>query len=163
MIALAADMEGVVDGVVQTLLSPAFADALKKEWEGREVAVRLIYPEVVYDDEVETPSGYPAAEVIAVEERDNEQSGAEEVDNEVSVQWSIAGDNEQMMARQMKRYMRATRRVFRQQRMLPHVQGGPVRVGRVNYGLTSTLRNPTGQGRFVKTASITLFVQTFGR
>jgi hypothetical protein len=160
---LLADEEAVVDGIAEELLSPAFLDALKTEWESRPISVPFRSPEVVYPDEIENPPGYPCGEVILIASDDNDDSGAEDLTHEISVQWSIAGDTELVMARQLKRYIRATRRYFRGQRMFPHVRSGVVRTGRADYSPTVATRQPTAGSRFIKSAALTLFVQTMGR
>lgn len=157
-----ADEEAVVDAICEDLLSPAFLAALTAEWENRPVSVPFRSPEIVYPDEVETPVGYPCGEVILIASDDNEDSGAEDLTHELAVQWTIAGDSELVMGRQLKRYIRATRRYFRGRRLVPYVRSGPIRTSRADYSPTVGVRQP-GSGRFVKTGSIRIRVQTLGR
>jgi len=157
-----ADEEAVIDGIAEELLSPGFIDVLKTQWQNRPSSVPFRAPEIVYPDEIETPAAYPCGEVILIASDDNDDSEAEDLTHEISVQWSIAGDTEVVMARQLKRYIRATRRYFRGKRLFPHVRAGVVRTGRADYSPTVATRTPTTGSRFIKTAALTLFVQTMG-
>lgn len=158
-----ADEEAVVDAICEDLLSPAFLQALTAEWEDRPASVPFRSPEIVYPDEIEVPAGYPCGEVILIASDDNDASQAEDLTHELAIQWTVAGDSELVMGRQLKRYIRATRRFFRGRRLIPFVRSGPVRTGRADYSPTVGVRQTGAGGRFVKTGSIRIIVQTFGR
>lgn len=161
--AVFASLEDAIDTIAEMILSPSFASALSDEHQQQRVRIPFRVPEHVYTEDIETPDGYPCCELIAVHVRDVVNSTIADLDHEMSVQWTVNGDNEQVMGREIKRLIAATRTIFRDGTLLPNV-GGTLRTGDVDFGPVLTARPAeNASARYVKSASIELFWQAYLR
>lgn len=143
------------DALVSLLLGPEFAAKLDAEYNRQPIKIQIRYPEVGYIDEVETLDGYPAFELVSapMEQEDNG------VVHEISCQWTVNGDNEQIMAREIMRLTEATRAFFTDTNgSLLSFVGGKFWTGRVDTGPTATGR---ANQRFVKSAAVQVFWRVY--
>jgi hypothetical protein len=166
ILTLGCSLEEFIDVIAEILLSPELARILSLEHERQRVKIPIRLPEVVYTEDVETPDGYPCCEVLAIRVADEANSTAQELQHEISLQWTVNGDNEQLMGREIKRLISASRDTFRMNSLLPQI-GGSVWPGDADFGPTTLARaNVVGlgvSGRFVKSASLALFWKAFAR
>jgi hypothetical protein len=151
------NVEIAKDGLVTLLLGPEYAAALDEEYARQPVKIELRYPAYGYIDEVKTLDGYPAFEIVNGSSAHSEES--EEFLREFSIQWTVNGDNEQNMAREVMRLVAATHRfVDKMQGSLLPYAGGKFWTERDDTG-------PTSEGRkdpFVKSASVRLMWRAYG-
>lgn len=152
------NVEAAKDALVSLLLGGEFAKFLDAEHARQAVRINIRYPEVGYIDEVATLNGYPAFEIISgpTEFGDN----SPERTHELSIQWTVNGDDEQVMSREIARLTGATVAFFEQNdgTLLPFV-GGKFRVDRTDIGPTSAGRDQT----FVKSSAVRIFWIVFAR
>lgn len=155
-------LEAFTDAIAEVLISPEFAQTLTEVHTEARRAIGLRMPEYVYTEEIEQPGGYPCCELLTVDEdADTLNVGSNDV-AETSVIWTVNGDNEQVMKRELMRLIEASKRVFNLMNLQPLV-GGSVWTGRISYGPVVSSRVVEGQSsRFVKSASITLFWRAIG-
>lgn len=153
----ATDLEIAKDALCGLLLGPEFATVLRDVWSEYPVIIPIRFPEVGYIDEVKTLGGYPAFELVSGPTEHGPEDPA--YLHEISLQWTVNGDNEQIMAREIMRFVVATRRFFEKTEgsLLPWV-GGKFWVERSDTG-------PTSEGRddpFVKSASLRVMWRVYG-
>lgn len=160
-----ASLEEAIDTIAEIMLGPKFAQNLIDEHDRRRVKLPLRVPEWIYTEDVETPDGYPCCELIAVSTHDEPDSTVANLRSEISAEWTVNGDQEQNMGRELKRLIEATRSTFRNISLVPNV-GGSIWTGDVDYGPAITARatdKAPVDARFVKSASIQIFWQAFAR
>lgn len=156
-------LEEAVDVIAEILLSPDFAQALTLEHERARRKIPFRFPEVVYTEDVSTPSGYPCCELVSMDSRDQRDSTATALTHEISAQWTVNGDDEQAMGREVKRLIEATRNYFRSAKLLP-LLGGSLWTGDADFGpVLAARQGDNTSGRFVKSASIAIFWQAYTR
>ena len=163
MTGLVASLEAALDVIGEIILSPEFSNKLGLVHEQERVKIAYRTPEYVYPEEIQTPDGYPCCELVAVTVSDQSDSTVADLLHEISCQWTVNGDDEQVMGRELKRLIEATRLTFRSITLLPYV-GGSMRTGNADFGPTASARvlnTPTG--RWVKSGSIELFWKAFTR
>lgn len=153
------DLEIATDALVALLLGPEFAKCLDVEYARQPVKLAIRYPEFGYIDEVETLDGYPAFELVSgpTEEQDTNPPGYV---HEISLQWTVNGDNEQIMKREIMRLIAASRRFFGVSNgsLLPFV-GGKFTTSRSDTGPTARARN---NHPFLKSASLAITWRVYG-
>lgn len=154
-----ASMEAAKDALVGLLIGPEFAKFLDAEHAAQAVKIQLRYPEVGYITEVKTLGGYPAVELVSGPTDYADGGTGLQRERELSVQWTVNGDNEQTMEREIARLTEATVQFIEKNNgsLLPWV-GGRWRVSRDDTG-------PTSEGRddpFVKSSSVRLIWNIVG-
>ena len=155
-------IEEFIDAIAEIVIGPEFRTALSKVHERarRKIPIRFPNADHVYTEDVEQPHGYPACEVLAITTtRGEDGNGVNSLVHEISLQWTVNGDNEQVMGREVKRLIEATSDVFNDGISAP-VLGGKITLGTVDYGPVTPGRN-TAAGRFEKGAAIALFWHVF--
>jgi hypothetical protein len=161
--AVNASFEEAVDAIGEIILGAEFAEKLRAEHAKMRRSIPFRLPEWVYTEDIQTPGGYPCCELIALSITDDEgTNGVANLRHEISAQWTVNGDDEQTMGREVKRLIAATRATFRDITLLPYV-GGSVSTGDADFGPVVTARSPGDTGRWVKSASISIFWRAFLR
>jgi hypothetical protein len=160
---LSVTLEEAIDVMAEMILGPEFAATLDIEYSKLRQKIPLRLPELVYTEDIESPGGYPCCELIAIDVADEVESGAGNLTHEVSCQWTVNGDDEQVMGREVKRYIAATRALFRNTTFLPYL-GGSVWTANADFGPIVPARLIEGaSGRWIKSASIEVFWKAFIR
>jgi hypothetical protein len=154
------DLEAGIDALADLFLSYEFSKVLEEEYARQAVKIPMRVIAVAYPDEVQTLDAYPAVEVIAANDEDeDEASQANKLRHEISVQFTVNGDNPITMARELKRLVKATRRVFNDKigTLAPEV-GGRFWASRVDFSETVTGRDQP----FLKSAAVRVYWLTHG-
>lgn len=156
--------EECLDVIAEIMISPEFAKALEHEHNARRRKIPFRIPEWVYTEDVDTPDGYPCCELLAITVDDDSAKTAQALKHEISCQWTVNGDDSQIMGRELKRLIAATRDCFRAIKLTPQL-GGHLTTGRVDFGPVATARaGVTGvTGKWVKSASIEMWWNAFAR
>lgn len=157
-------LEEAVDVIAELLLGPEFASCLQAEHEAARRPIAYRQPEWVYTEDIETPDGYPCCELIAVRVDSAIESTAEELDHNISCQWTVNGDDPQTMGRELKRLIASTRDFFKHTTLLPYI-GGSVWSNTTDFGPAVTARAGIAgvSGRWIKSASLELHWKAFAR
>ncbi|HEY8410196.1 MAG TPA: hypothetical protein VIK76_02295 [Pyrinomonadaceae bacterium] len=150
---LAQDLELGVDAIADVLRSSEFANRLQAVYAIQREQIPYRDLAAVYVDEVETVDAYPSCEIVAANS-DYTDLNSSTLRHELSLQFTVNGDNPQRMAREVKRLIVASRGLFNGS-LLPFV-GGNFRAGRADYGPTSPGRDQP----FVKSAALQVFWET---
>lgn len=159
---LTRDGEGVCDALADVFAGPEFVAMLQQVWGNRLHGVPFMPPAVVYAQERQTPDRYPCGEIILLDDDAADVNVGVRIVLHVSVQWSIVGDDEDVMDRMLKRYMRATRMLLTDRTMQPYFPSTPTRVGRGDYSMLANVRQGVGiTARFLRTGSLDAYVETF--
>lgn len=152
------DLEAGVIALCRVFKGSQFVEKLIAAHAVQTIQIPLRVPFETYFDEIKTPDGYPCCEVVPLVSIPHGDGGQGEVfEHEISVHWTVNGDNEQQMSHELLRLMAACRALFFEGHLQPYV-GGIFRCGRSDYG-------PTAQGKtfpFVKSAALQLFWRTAG-
>lgn len=151
---VATGIEGVQDAIANILLSMEFHRTLEEEHakHAKKIAFRRV--EMVYTEDMETLDAYPACELIPISLRSADPMRTVEI----SAQWSVNGDHEQDMGREVRRLVMATIAHFDGKTLVPYFGGSPVRVGDADFGPIVLARNVVDTGKWLKSAAIPLFV-----
>jgi hypothetical protein len=159
---LTRDGEGVCDALVDLFRGAEFAAMLRQVWEERQHGIPFVLPGVVYSEERQTPDQYPCGEVILMDDEPGTVNVGVRLTIHVAVQWSFVGDDEDVMDRTVKRYLRATRMLLTDRTMQPYFSSSPVRCGRGDYSLLSNVRPNAGiNARYLRAGSLDAYVETF--
>ncbi len=148
------DLELGIDAIADILRSE-FSAKLQAVYAQQRVQIPFRDLAAVYVDEVETIDAYPCCEIIAANS-DFENENSNVFVHELSLQFSVNGDNPQLMAREVKRLVSAGRKLF-SGTLQPYV-AGRFRSARSDYGPTSAGRNES----FIKSAALQVFWYTVG-
>lgn len=157
MAKLATSLELGIDAIADVFSGHEFVEYLRTEHAKQRVVIAFRVPEVVYVDEVETPSGFPALEIVAGTDAENSDNDSTEIVHELSMQWTVNGDDPIIMSREVKRLIAASRALFKAGTMLPYVGG--------RFWTSDAVFGPTSGGRdqrYVKSAALRVFWRTFG-
>lgn len=142
------------DAVAEALLSPYFVETLQQVHAEQRRKIEFRGLEYVYTEEIETPDGYPCCELVAT--RDAADAEGLQLVHAISAQFTVNGDNEQIMGRELKRLIEATRRVLANG---IEVMGGLVYTGDADFGPIVAARKGSS-GRWIKSGSIDLMWRT---
>jgi hypothetical protein len=152
------DLEDAIDGLVDVFIGPEFFASLRAVHARKRNPIELRPLEVAYGDEVENPGGYPALELIAI---DQEKPGGSEsvlLECEISAQFTVNGDNADVMRRELQRFIQATREHCEGMSLLPFAGNSVIETGRADFSPLSGRRdNTAGSGKYLKSASIQVF------
>jgi hypothetical protein len=157
-------LEEAIDVIAEILIGPEFGAKLTAVHEKARRKIPFRFPEFVYTEDIAKPDGYPCCELIAILTRDQVTSTAVALENEISCQWTVNGDDEQTMGREVKRLVEATRDTLRSATLLPQA-GGTIWTGDVDFGpvISSRAAGDNPSGRYIKSASVALFWKAYGR
>lgn len=158
------DEEIIVDGLRDMLASDEFLDVLAEVWSKRPTNVPFVAPEQIAVDEIATPDRYPVCELVMINNRRGDVGAQNKTGRrtiEVSLQWSIAGSDEEIMSRQLKRYMTASLAFLDQRSLRPYCVALPIVCGDIDYGTLAGLQNPKDGGKYSKSAGLTLLIEFF--
>lgn len=155
-----ATLEDVIDVIAEDLISPSFREMLADVHSKARRKVALRIPEHVYTDEIETPDGYPCCEIMALSQDGDPLNEGRFDTSEMSLIWTVNGDHEQNMGRELKRLIQATKQAI----ALPmQPMAGSIYTGRIDFGPFVSARALQGQSaRFIKSASVAVFWQSIG-
>lgn len=153
-------LEDLIDVIAEELISPSFRDTLVDVHASARRKVPLRLPEHVYTEEIETPDGYPCCEIMALTQDGDPLNDGRFDTSELSLIWTVNGDHEQNMGRELKRLIEATKRAM----ALPlQPMAGSIYTGRIDFGPAVSARQVEGQSsRFIKSASVAVFWQAIG-
>jgi hypothetical protein len=114
---------------------------------------------MVYRTNVASLEAYPAIELIARTSVSLKDSHAQVYRHTVIVGFTLAGDNEQLLADQRETYMWALRQLFRDTQIVPPDGTSPIDTGTEEYSLVE--ERPTGlETPFIAGGWLETFVQT---
>lgn len=147
------DLELGIDAIADVMRGSEFARRLLDVYAMQRVALPYRDLVAVYVDEVETPDGYPACELVAASS-DYDTTNQSELIHQISMQFTVNGSDEEIMSRECKRLIAAARKLFNGP--LPPYVGGYFRSGRSDYGPAS----PGRQEDYVRSAALQIFWHT---
>jgi hypothetical protein len=155
----ATGIEGVLDALANMLQSYEFDEILRAEHAKHAAKIPYRRIEYVYTEDMENLSGYPAVELIAT--RGRQQDESPRVTFEISAQVTVNGDDEQRMGREARRLINALRTYLNSKTLIPYFGGSPARTGDADFGPIVRARNPTDEGKWLKSAALEVFVDAY--
>lgn len=158
MIAAPVDLELGLEALADLVVGPQFCVLLDREHAKQRTQIQIRYPAVAYIDEVETLGVYPACEIVVGSTEDSDTTVAGKLEHEIALQWTVNGDNSQVMRRELLRLIAASRVLMQPGTLQPYV-GGRFRSARADYGLTLAKRETNS---YEKTATLQVFWQAAG-
>ena len=149
------DLEDAIDALCDVFMSPEFHLTLQRVYARKRVPMPLRPVEVVYGEEESAPIGYPCLELVSIasEKRAGEDSVLRE--HEISADWTVNGDQPQMMRREVQRLIQATVEHIEGASLLPYVGGSPMTTGRIDFSPLTGRRDKPAE--FLKSGSVQLF------
>jgi len=157
------DLELGVDALCDVFTGPEFDKALTREHQRQRTTIPYRSLTVAYPDEVKTLDGYPALELIPGTSDEDRDADAAGIVHEISAQFTVNGDDEITMARELRRLIAAARALLKPGTLMPFV-GGRFWTERAEFGPTVARRddNTGATGRYVKTAALSVHWRTYG-
>lgn len=111
------DVESVVEAMASALRSTSFTDILAaidaRLDQGQELPRATPGPAAVYGYERATPEAYPCAEVVIVQSEIDEDADEAKSTHRITIDWTVVGDDEEVVTRDVQRLVLATRLGFR--------------------------------------------------
>lgn len=161
MNALDTSHENVIDALANEFMTNGFRDMLDRVWAAHETVIPVRYLEVAYTSEKRPPAVFdrlPCVEMVSGREETTTESSAEILVHRVSAVFTDIGDDEEILARVLRRFVRATRLYFKDFSLIPYVANAPVVIGAADYSPLAQVRNREG---IVQSVGVELLVTTF--